>query len=56
MKTAALNGNMVVEKKESMTIRERIKKYLVENSETFLISSIMLSGGNLYAAYRALHR
>lgn len=56
MKTAALNGHMVVENKGGMTVMERIKKYFEENSAIITGGFLMMNSGNLAAAYRALGR
>ena len=56
MKTAALNRNMVVENKGGMTVMERIKKYFEENSSIIAGGFLMMSGGNLVAAYRSMRK
>lgn len=56
MKTAALNRNMVVENKGGMTVMERIKKYFEENGSIIAGGFLMMSGGNLAAAYRAMRK
>lgn len=56
MKTAALNKNMVVENKGGMTLMEKIRNYLAENHTIISGGFLMMNGGNLGAAYRAMER
>lgn len=56
MKTAALNRHMVVENRGGMTAMERIKKYFEENSSIIAGGFLMVNGGNLGAAYKAMEK
>ena len=56
MQTTALNGNMVITDNGGMTIMERIKKYFEENGTIIAGGVLMMSGGNLAAAYGAMGR
>ncbi|HJF93379.1 MAG TPA: hypothetical protein K8V82_01115 [Lachnoclostridium phocaeense] len=56
MKTTALNGNMVITDNGGMTIMERIKKYFEENGSIIAGGFLIMNGGNLAAAYRAMGR
>ena len=56
MKTAALNRHMVVENRGGLTVMERIKKYFEENSSIIAGGFLMVNGGNLGAAYKAMEK
>lgn len=52
MKTASLERKIEREKTGGMNMKEKIKKYFVENGQILAGGFMMMNGGNLYAAYR----
>ncbi len=55
MKTAAWNKHMVVERKEGrMSLTDRLEKYITGSSEAAAGGSVVVSGGSIYAACRAI--